>query len=107
MQLLTLLVLHHIGDVWGQPSWLIKAKSKYLWAIYEHCMVWTGLISLGLFLFDNFAVWKFFFLLFGHFAVDTFFYQVLPVLRNEEKQYWYVYPDQALHYLQVLLVVLS
>jgi len=105
MQLITLLVLHHIGDVWGQPSWLIKAKSKHLWSIYEHCMVWAGVVSFGLYMYGNLEPWKFFFLLIGHFVIDTFFYQVLPRLRREEKQFWYVYPDQALHYLQIFVVL--
>ena len=106
MQLLILIFLHHFGDVWGQPSWLIKAKSKHLWAIYEHCMVWTGLICMGLIYFDNFEPWKFVFLLFVHFIIDMFFYQILPQLRNKKKQYWYIYPDQALHYTQILVVFL-
>jgi hypothetical protein len=105
MQLLTLLVLHHIADVWGQPTWLIQAKKHHMWAIYEHVMIWAGLVSAGLVFFDNFAMWKFWFLLVGHFLIDWFFYQVLPKIRKEEKQYWYVYPDQALHYLQILIVV--
>jgi hypothetical protein len=96
--------LHHVGDVWGQPTWLLQAKKNHLWAIYEHVIIWAGLVSIGLYLFDNFEVWKFFFLAGGHFVIDWFFYQALPKIRNEEKQYWYVYPDQFLHYIQLVIV---
>lgn len=100
-----LLVAHHIADVWGQPSWLIEAKKRHIWAIYEHVMIYAGVLSVTLLWLNRFELWMFFWFLLGHFAIDSFFYRVLPRLRNEEKQYWYVYPDQALHYGQILTVV--
>jgi hypothetical protein len=104
-ELLTLLVAHHIADVWGQPSWLIEAKKSHLWAIFEHVMIYAGVLSATLMWMESFQLWMFWFFLIGHFVIDTFFYQVLPVLRNEEKQYWYVYPDQALHYAQIVVLL--
>lgn len=107
MTLLWLLAAHHFADVALQPDWLIKLKSKRYFSIFEHVMVYTGvvcaaLVALGLpvtpFVFLYFAV--------GHFLTDAFFYRVLPRLRNEDKQYWYVYPDQALHYSQIIVYLL-
>lgn len=107
MTFLWLLAAHHFADVPLQPDWLIKLKSKRLFAIFEHVMVYAGVICAVLFwlgmtvnplVFLYFAV--------GHFLTDAFFYQVLPRLRNEEKQYWYVYPDQAIHYSQIFLYLL-
>ena len=107
MTLLWLLAAHHFADVPLQPDWLIRLKSKRLWAIFEHVMVYAGVICLALVLL-SYTVTPLVFLYFGlgHFLIDTFFYRVLPVLRNEDKQYWYVYPDQALHYLQIILYLL-
>lgn len=102
--LLTLLVFHHMADVWGQPSWLIEAKKHHAWAIFEHVMIYAGVLSAALMWLGEFDGWMFWWFLVGHFFIDRFFYQVLPRLRDEEKQYWYVYPDQALHYLQIGVV---
>lgn len=103
--LIWLLAAHHVADVWGQPSWLIEAKKSHLWAIFEHVMIYAGVLSATLLWLDRFRPWMFAWFLIGHFVIDGFFYRILPRLRGEEKQYWYVYPDQALHYLQILLIV--
>lgn len=105
MAAITLFVAHHIADVWGQPSWLIEAKKEHLWAIWEHVVIYAGVVSFALHLLGEFEAWMFFWFLGGHFVIDTFFYRILPRIRGEEKQYWYVYPDQALHYAQLLVVL--
>lgn len=102
IKLLFLIGLHHIGDVWAQPSWLIEMKKKHVFSIYEHVWVWSTVVSLGLFALDMFAPWKFFFLLGGHFIIDLIKYQLLP--KKWRKEYWPIYPDQFLHYLQILTV---
>lgn len=102
---LVLFIAHHVADVWGQPSWLIEAKKNHLWAIFEHVMIYAGVLSAVLYFFGVFETWLFFYFLIGHFAIDSFFYRVLPKMRGEPKQYWYVYPDQALHYLQIVGLV--
>lgn len=100
-----LLVAHHVADVWGQPSWLIEAKKRHGWAIWEHVVIYAGVVSAALMWLGRFEPWMFVWFLVGHFLIDGFFYRVLPRLRGEEKQYWYVYPDQALHYLQLVVVL--
>lgn len=104
MSLLWLLAAHHLADVAFQPDWLIKLKSKRLFSIYEHVFIYTGVIlAVASVLALPVYVWWWLWFGVGHFAIDTFFYRILPRLRNEEKQYWYVYPDQALHYSQILI----
>lgn len=102
MDLVYLLVAHHIADVWGQPSWLIENKKKHLWAIFEHVMIYAGVLSLTFWFLGIYEIWMFWYFLIGHFIIDSFFYRVLPIIRDEPKQYWYVYPDQLLHYLQIV-----
>jgi hypothetical protein len=99
-----LLFAHHLADVAFQPSWLIENKKKHLWAIYEHVAIYAGVLSFALWFIGSFELWQFWYFLIGHFIIDTFFYRVLPVIRKEPKQYWYVYPDQALHYLQIFIL---
>ena len=101
MSLILLLFLHHIGDVF-QPSWLIANKKYHWFAIYEHVIIYSGVVSLGLLLLGEFKVWKFVFLIVTHFLTDYVKYQVLPKKFGE--RYEYIYPDQLLHYLQVLFV---
>lgn len=98
---LALLVAHHIADVAMQPSWLIEAKKKHLWAIFEHVMIYAGVLSVVLYYFDSFEYWMFFYFLIGHFIIDSYFYRFLPWYLDIEKQYHWVYTDQALHYLQI------
>lgn len=103
INLLFLLFLHHVGDVWGQPSWLIENKKKHVFAIYEHVAIWTGLICLGLYILDlPLNLLELLFLFGGHFLIDLTKYQLLP--ENIRNKYWTIYPDQALHYLQIILV---
>lgn len=92
-----LMVLHHIADVAFQPSWLIKNKGLHWWSVYEHAFIWAGLISFGLLWFDIFTWWKFIFLLVVHFLIDFTKYRKLP-------EWHWVYVDQGLHYLQLLIV---
>jgi len=92
-----LIILHHIADVAWQPSWLVENKKKHLWSIYEHCVIWAGVISLGLYTIGGYSMWKFFFLLIGHFIIDVLRYRVFT-------DWKWIYLDQTLHYLQLLIV---
>jgi ABC-type uncharacterized transport system permease subunit len=96
INLIILLWLHHVGDVAFQPSWLIKKKKKHLFSHYEHAFVWAGLITIGLMIMGRYELWKFFFLLIVHGMIDYFKYK--------REEYWWIYPDQALHYIQILIV---
>lgn len=96
MNLIWCLFAHHLADVALQPSWLIKNKHSHLWAIYEHSMVWGGVLSAVLCVLGMFEPWKAIFLVAGHFIIDA--------IRYRSKRYDWVYLDQAAHYLQVIIV---
>lgn len=98
-----LLVLHHFADVACQPSWLIENKRHHWFAIYEHVMIYAGVLSAGLWLLGVWQLWMFFYFLAGHFLVDWLKYQ--PIRKRFGDRYWYIYPDQALHYLQIVALV--
>lgn len=100
MSIFWLLFLHHIGDVAFQPSWLIQNKKKHPFAIYEHVFVWTGIVSIGLLALDLFAPWKVLFLFCGHSLIDWVRYHKVP----HRERYEWIYPDQALHYMQISIV---
>lgn len=93
-----LLVLHHIADVAFQPSWLIKSKHEHWFSVYEHCFIWAGMISAGLYVLGEYSLAKFSFLFIGHFIIDMLKYRYTT-------DYRWVYLDQFLHYLQILIVL--
>lgn len=95
MNYIILLVAHHFGDVWAQPSWLIANKKKHAFAVYEHAVVYSGIVSIALYAIGAFEPWKFLFLLVTHGLTDYFKYK--------REGYWWIYPDQLAHYLQVYL----
>ncbi len=97
--MILLLVLHHIADVAFQPSWLIEKKKEHWWSVFEHCMIWAGVISAGLYILGLYSIEKFIFLFVGHFIID--------MLRYRKFIKWgYIYLDQGLHYLQLVVVYL-
>ena len=95
-----LLFAHYIADIGLQSSWLADKKRKYRYIQFCHCMVWTGLISVALQYLGIFAPWKVFLLLIGHFIIDTW-KGSLPIT---EKNYKYLFVDQAFHIIQLLIV---
>ena len=96
MNLVILLFLHHLADT-IQPTWLIKNKKDHAFAVYEHSFVWAGMITLGLIGFGEESIGKFLFLLIGHFLIDYFKYKLTS--------YNWIYLDQALHYLQIIIIL--
>lgn len=97
MTLIIFLFIHHLADT-IQPTWLIENKKRHAFAVYEHAFVWAGMITLGLNLIDKASIEKFLFLLIGHFIIDYFKYKL--------KSYNWIYLDQLLHYLQIIIVIL-
>lgn len=95
MTLFWLIFLHHLADVAFQPSWLIKNKHKHWFSIYEHVWVWTGVVGAGLWFFTGeLTLLDMAVLFIGHFLMDSYKYS--------KKEWWWIYPDQAFHYLQVI-----
>lgn len=102
MELIALLVAHHFGDVWTQPTWLIENKKKHLFAVFEHAVVYTGVISIAFMLVGRFDMEIFWWILIGHFLIDTEKYLVIPKMTGRSEYSW-IYIDQALHYAQIMI----
>ena len=103
MELLFLLWLHFIGDYPLQGEFLAKMKGENLYLMFCHVAIWTGTISVGLFLTDNLTLWKIIFLFVIHFMADS--YKVnkkdkTKALTND------LYKDQLIHFIQILIVYL-
>lgn len=64
------LFLHALADYPLQGDFLAKFKGTNWIAMTAHCLIWSGLIYLGLMYYGLEAEYKFPFLFLGHMAID-------------------------------------
>ncbi len=92
-----------LGDYPLQNDFLAKLKGKYDYLLFCHCMIWTGIVGMGLCYLNIFAWWKIGMLLIGHFFIDRW------KARKEDKTHALtkdLYIDQGLHFIQLLLCLI-
>lgn len=97
MNLLFLLFLHHVADVWAQPGWLIENKKTHLFALHEHVSIYTGVLCLGFYFLGLFEPWMVAWFYGWHYLTDLITYRVI----GDRWGYARIYPDQIAHYLQI------
>jgi len=97
---LWLVFAHFIGDIALQSGWQADNKGKHWYVMLAHCMIWTALICVALEYLQILTLWKFLFLLVGHFICDSWKARILKTLENWK----WIYPDQGFHFLQLLIV---
>ena len=102
MGFIWLVFAHFIGDIALQPTWQSENKGKYWYVMLCHCMIWAGAISVALEYLGLFELWKVAFLVLGHAAMD--FWKTRQPKTPEN--WWKIYPDQAGHLIQCLIVYL-
>ncbi len=93
---------HFIGDIALQDKWQSENKSKYWYVMLSHCMIWAAIISIALQFIGIFHIWKAIFLIIGHGAMDSWKSRQPKIPKN----WWKIYPDQAWHLLQCVIVYL-
>jgi hypothetical protein len=95
-----LLFAHFIGDIALQSDWQAQNKGKYWYVMFSHAMIWTGCICITLQYLDIFALWKVLILCPPHMICDYWKSQ-----KPKTPEAWkYIYPDQAFHIFQLILV---
>jgi hypothetical protein len=99
MPFLFLLFMHCLADFPLQGQWLAEQKGKEPLFMFAHCVIWTGMISLGLHIMGILSMWKIAFLFFGHFGADTLKCSRPPCKFN-------MYLDQLYHMFQIAVVLL-
>ena len=107
-----LIAAHLFGDVIVRPPIVHSHKGKSSLVLLFHCYTWASIVALPIWYFNSFHVWKFLFLLIGHFAIDKFKFWVDPdhCWLDEDRESiqinkWVVI-DQLLHLLQLVVVLL-
>lgn len=103
--ILYLIFLHFIVDWELQKQWTVDNKSKHLFVLIVHCLVWTGCLSIAMHHLGIWALWKSVFLFTGHLSIDYWkcnVYKKTPLC--QQKNLKHLYLDQALHILQVVFV---
>lgn len=98
MNIIWLIFAHYIGDFALQSDWQAKNKGTKWYIMLAHCMIWTTCICVALQYLGMFALWKAAFLLIGHALMDQW--------KTTKQAWWYIYPDQAWHLVQVVAVYL-
>ena len=95
-----LIIAHYLGDCALQTQHQAEYKGKKWYVMLCHCMVWAGCISIALEYIGCFVLWKFFFLVIGHWLMDKWKCK----RRGESNISMYI--DQGFHLSQCLLVYL-
>lgn len=98
--ILFVLGAHYIGDSAFQSQWVADNKGKYWYVMFVHCMIWSVSICAVLYYFNILTFWKFIFLIAGHWAMDAWKSRQPRTPEN----WWKIYPDQAWHLFQCVLV---
>lgn len=94
---------HYIGDFPLQGDFVAMNKGKYWYVMLAHCIIWAACICVVLKFYGLFAPWKIAALIIPHYLTDLW-----KCRKPKTPEAWkYIYPDQAIHLLQVVGVCLA
>lgn len=93
---------HFVGDIALQSDWQAQNKGKYWYVLMSHSIIWATCICIGLAYLGLFEYWKVVFLVGGHMACDY----IKANQPKNDKTWWQIYPDQAFHFIQIIIVYL-
>ena len=98
--IITLLVLHFIGDFLFQSDWMAINKSKEIDVLFYHCLVYS-------ILFLGFGIKFWFLTLLTHFITDFFTSKLNAYLFTRSRHWFFVAIgfDQLIHYITLLLLL--
>jgi len=100
MNFFWLVFAHFLGDISLQNDWMTEFKGRYWYVMQSHCIIWAGCIAVVLQYLGILTLWKIHFLIIGHYLMDSW-----KCKKNRSvKTWWYVYPDQAWHLIQCVIV---
>lgn len=92
------LFLHALADYPLQGDFLAQFKGKNWIAMTAHCLIWSGVIYVGLKYYELDSAWNIPFLFFGHMAIDKW-----KCLRsgNGKELTSDLLIDQVCHFIQI------
>ncbi len=96
---LWLMCAHFIGDFALQKEWIALNKGKYSYLMLAHCFIWSACVMAVLQYYGQDMLWKWNFLLVGHFVCDTW-----KCWSTKEFPTWHFYADQLFHFFQLSIV---
>ena len=105
LEILIVLFAHYIGDYPLQGEFLGVYKGKYDYLLFCHCLIWTGCCCVALGYLGIFAWWKMAFLFLGHIVVDR--WKARHKDRETKGLEQLLWIDQAIHALQIIIVVMA
>ena len=92
------LTLHAIADYPLQGDFLAKFKGTNWIAMIAHCLIWSGVIWIALYLTTDSKNWEFPFLFFGHMLIDKW---KCSRSGNGKELTSDLLIDQILHFVQI------
>jgi hypothetical protein len=98
MGFLLVLFSHLVGDYALQSAFLAEMKGKNDVILAVHCGLWTGAVSIALYVLGMLSFEAIAFLFVGHFIVDRW------KARQTEIKIGHFYIDQVLHVVQCAVV---
>jgi len=97
------LLAHYIADYPLQIDFLSQTKGKYWYSLFTHSMIYSLSVCLCFKLLGVFIIWKFVVLFISHYIIDY----VKSNAKNKDKALTsYLYIDQGLHIMIVILLLL-
>ena len=100
--LIILLTLHFLADFSLQNDFIASRKGKNWIFMIAHCLIWSGLIYIGLNTFRMDHWWSFPFLFLGHLIIDKW---KCSRSGNGKELTMDLAIDQLLHVLQIVICV--
>jgi hypothetical protein len=91
---------HCMGDMVFQTEFIATYKSKFFYAMFTHVFIWSATICIALAYLGLFHVWKFIFLILGHYLIDKW----KSNQPKDKEHLWCIYADQFLHLAQIMIV---
>ena len=105
INLLILYIANLILDYPLQDEFLKKYKCESNYALFVHCAIWAGGLSIVLMPLCLFAWWKVAMLMIGHYVID--YWKCRRIYKKWNIKDWTsLYIDQALHVVQVILCLI-
>ena len=100
-----LLFAHYIADFALQSAFLAENKYKSHHIMFAHCMIYTGVLSIVLLLFDVLTLALIGFILLSHFIIDTL--KGLDIKAGLISIEALFHIDQVLHIVIIGVIVLT
>lgn len=106
MQFLVLIFAHLLGDYPLQGDFLAKQKGTRLIAMWSHCGIWTGCVTIAAhFVGLHISLLQVLLLFFVHWLADHV--KATECYTDDDPLGWSLWVDQGIHVVQIIALYIS